>query len=389
MSRPARKSVVALVAHARQVPATERERFAGRLHDHLGTRALIVETCHRVEAYTTEDGDSQAPALADMLPAGGRVLAGHEAVRHAVSVAAGRDSVILGEDQVLHQLRGSLAATRTRGALDPEIDRLFTLALQAGRRARSWRSRPQRSLADLAIEVIERTIGPVRGDRILVVGAGQMGALAVRASVMAGASVTIANRSPLRARDLATRAGGAVTDLDPGPEAAAFAAIVVALGGPWDLEPSTIAAVIGRDPVIVDLSVPTAVPTALADGLRRGVVTADDLARFEADGSSGPAAADPRTDELISRTVDAFIEWQSRGDARAAADALVRHADLEREAELTALFRKLPELEPEAREAIDGMARHLAARLLREPLERLGRDPDGPEGQIVRDLFAL
>jgi glutamyl-tRNA reductase len=84
-----------------------------------------------------------------------------------------------------------------------------------------------------------------------------------------------------------------------------------------------------------------------------------------------------------------YLEWQARGTARAAADALVQRADREREAELARLWRELPTLEPEAREAIEGMTRHLAARLLRQPLERLGRDSDGADGRIVRDLFAL
>ena len=96
-----------------------------------------------------------------------------------------------------------------------------------------------------------------------------------------------------------------------------------------------------------------------------------------------------RRDALVEETVRPYADWQAGGDARATADALVRRADREREAELELLWRRLPDLEPEAREAIDGMTRHLARRLLREPLERLGRDSDGADEQAVRDLFAL
>jgi glutamyl-tRNA reductase len=67
----------------------------------------------------------------------------------------------------------------------------------------------------------------------------------------------------------------------------------------------------------------------------------------------------------------------------------VQHADRAREAELAALWRRLPDLEPETRAAIEGMTRHLADRLLREPLERLGRDGDGRDGRAIRDIFAL
>ena len=389
MSPTVRRRIVALVAHARQVPALDRERFASRLRAELHPSVLILETCHRVEAYTTSADDDPSTDMALVVPAGGRVLSGDVAVRHAVSVATGRDSVVLGEDQILHQLRASLEAARSSGSLDPEVDRLFAMALQAGRRIRSWRSGRQRSLADLALDAVERTIGPVRGHEVLVVGAGRMGELMARAAGTAGASVTVANRSVERARAVAAATGGLAADVDPGVDVRRFVAVFVALGGPWIIDALTVRALVDRGAAVVDLSVPAAVPQALADALGSRLLTADDLAVRETDVPRGDRVPDPRSDELIERTVQAFRDWQERGDARAAADALVRRADLEREAELAALWRKLPTLEPEAREAIEGMTRHLAARLLRQPLERLGRDADGVDGRAVRDLFAL
>jgi glutamyl-tRNA reductase len=388
VSARVRRPIVAVVVHARQVPAVDRERFAATLRDGR-VRGLLLETCHRVEAYWTATDDHGSTELRSEVPAGGFVLWGDEAVRHAVAVAAGRDSVVLGEDQILHQLREALEAARTSGSLEPEVDRLFTLALSAGRRIRSWRSGRQRSLADVALSAVERTIGPVRDRDILVVGAGQMGNLLARAASNAGAAVSVASRSATRAGQVAAAAGGSVAPLDPGIGARRFVAIFVALGGQWILGAPTVGALVDSGTVLADLSVPAAVPHALADGLGTRLMTADDLAVRERDDAPGDRAPDPRTDALIEQTVQAFLDWQARGDARAAADALVRRADLEREAELAALWRKLPALEPEARDAIEGMTRHLAARLLREPLERLGRDPDGVDGNAVRDLFAL
>ena len=154
-------AVIALTAHARQVPVAERERFAERLHAGLGDRAVFVETCHRVEAYAI--GPSTADLVSSVaIPEGGRALTGDAAVRHAITVAVGRDSVVVGEDQVLHQLRVSIDAARAADALDPALERLFALALRAGRRARTWRSGPQRSLADLALASIEAAGGPDR-----------------------------------------------------------------------------------------------------------------------------------------------------------------------------------------------------------------------------------
>ncbi len=377
------------MAHARQVPAVERERFATRLRLHPHVTGLVLETCHRVEAYWTAADDQASTNLTSELPDGGVELRGDDAVRHAVAVAVGRDSVVLGEDQILHQLREALEAARTTGSLAPEVDRLFTLALSAGRVSRSWRSGRKRSLADVALDAVEGTIGSVRDRAVLVVGAGQMGNLLARAASNAGAAVAVGSRSPERAQRVAAAAGGTTAPLDTGIEATRFVAIFVALGGPWILGTAAVNALGDSEAVVADLSVPAAVPTALAERLGTRLMTADDLVVREMNDGVGDRALDPRTDELIERTVKTFLEWQARGDSRAAAAALVRRADLEREAELAALWRKLPALEPDARAAIEGMTRHLAARLLREPLERLGRDPDGIDGNAVRDLFAL
>jgi glutamyl-tRNA reductase len=355
----------------------------------LKTNALILETCHRVEAYITRPDGAEPPELGPWLPSGGRVLVGEAAVRHAMLVATGRDSVVVGEDQILHQLRGSLQAARSLDVLDPAIDRLFALALQAGRRARSWRAGRQRSLADVALEHVELRSGPVRGRDVLVVGAGRMGDLAARAAARVGASVTVANRSIEPARALASAIGGTACSIDPGHRADRYAAVIVALTGPWVIHSSTVEMLIDGSAIVVDLSVPPAVPDLLATGLGRRLITADELALAADQPSSGDLKADQRTNQLIEDAVRAFIEWQARGDARAAADALVRLADQEREAELSALWMKLPSVEPDVREAIEGMTRHLAARLLRQPLERLGRDSDDVDSQAVRDLFAL
>jgi glutamyl-tRNA reductase len=378
--------IVAFVTHARHVPAIERERFATVLHRELAGRALVLETCHRVEAYLGNADD--VARLAPALPADGRALTGEEAVHHAMTVAVGRDSVVVGEDQILHQLRASVDAARAAGTLDPALERLFALALQAGRRARSWRQGPARSLADVALASIEQQAGAIRGREVLVVGAGKMGRLAARAAVAAGASVAVANRSADGAEALAASTSARIEAFDPEARIGRFAGIVVALAGPWPIGGGTIDALAGSATVVVDLSVPAAVPVSLAEILGGRLITADALAL----GEVGPSTNDgstARLDALVERSMREFVAWLKGRDGRAAAAALVQRADHEREAELAALWQRLPDLEPEARDAIEGMTRHLANRLLRKPLERLGRDTDGRDGRAIRDIFAL
>ena len=386
MNESAPVPVVALVIHARHVPVIERERFASVLERVLAGRALTLKTCHRVESYFTGVGESEG--LAKAMPAGGRALIGEEAVRHAMNVAVGRDSVVVGEDQILHQMRTSVDAARHTDSLDPTLERLFALALHAGRRARSWRHGPARSLADVALASIEEQAGPIRGRDVLIVGAGRMGRLAAKAAVSAGAAVAVANRSTDGAVALAASAGARVEALDPDVRISAFAGVIVALAGPWPIGAAAIDALAGSTAVIVDLSVPAAVPSTLADVLGRRLITVDALALPDVSPAleNGSLA---RLDALVNRSTAEFLDWLERHQTRATAEALVEHAERQREVELATLWRRLPTLEPEARDVIEEMTRHLVARLLREPLERLGRDSDGRTEHAVRDIFAL
>jgi glutamyl-tRNA reductase len=378
--------IVALVTHARHVPAVEREQFAAALHRESAGRAFILETCHRVEAYLGNADD--AARLAPALPEGGRTLTGEQAVHHAMTVAVGRDSVVVGEDQIRHQLRVSVDAARAAGTLDPALERLFALALQAGRRARSWHQGPSRSLADLALASIAQQAGTIRGRDLLVVGAGKMGRLAARAAVAAGAHVAVANRSADGAEALTASVGARIEAFDPEARIGGFAGVVVALAGPWPIGAATIDALARSGTVVVDLSVPAAVPVSLAEILGDRLITADALALADI-GPSAHEGSAARLDALLERSTAEFVAWLQGRDGRAAAEALVLRADRAREAELAALWRRLPDLEPETRAAIEGMTRHLADRLLREPLERLGRDGDGRDGRAIRDIFAL
>jgi glutamyl-tRNA reductase len=386
MSRVPLAAIVAIVSHAREVPAVERQRLSEAIHRDGGDGLVVLETCHRVEAYSI--ADLQPWAVLDMPPPpGARTLVGEEAVRHAMNVAVGRDSVVVGEDQVLHQLRVAVEAARSSGRLDPILERLFSIALRAGRTARSWRQGPARSLADVAIDSIQGRLGPVKDRELLVVGAGRMGRLTAQAATDAGAAVAIANRSPDTARAVASSLGARVVDYTPAG-LGSFAAIVVALSGRWPIDDGAVEELTRSSTILVDLSVPPAVSANVAAAMGQRLITADQLASPES-GSAEPDPAARRLDSLVEQATAEFLTWLARRDGRSAAEALVGRADRERQAELAALWRKVPDLEPETRAAIEGMTRHLADRLLREPLARLGRDADGRDERAVRDLFGL
>jgi glutamyl-tRNA reductase len=385
----ASEGLVALVTHARHVPLAEREQFGVEAREWAARqRGFVLETCHRVEAYGV--GDHGNPFRDPLLPNGGWLLRDEAVVRHAVAVAVGRDSVVIGEDQVLHQLRDAVAAARAQRVIDPILERLFAVALGAGRQARSWRQQPPRSLADVAIAAVEHRGGPLRGRTLLVVGAGQIGALAVRAGLAAGAAVAIASRTSSRADALARRLGVRSLAFDPGTAVAEVTGIVIALRGRWTLTQATAEALRIGEAVVVDLSVPPALADDLAAALGERFVSADGLAFIEQTEEVGLRRRETaRLEELIDSAAADFLAWLDAHERRAVAEALTEYANAVREAELAQLRRRLPQLDPDVRDAVEGMSRHLAARLLRGPLERLRDDSDGRAERAVRELFGL
>lgn len=215
-----------------------------------------------------------------------------------------------------------------------------------------------------------------------------MGRLAARAAAAAGASIAIANRSEVGAETLAATTGTRVEAFDPGARIGRYAAIVVALAGPWPIGAAAIDALARSGTVVVDLSVPAAIPAMLGGILGARLVTADALAAIDARPVTDDRS-EARLDALVDRSTAEFVAWLNGRGGRATAEVLMERVDREREAELAALWRRFPDLEAEARDAIEAMTTHLAKRLLREPLERLGRDADGRDARAIRDIFAL
>lgn len=401
----AASGLAAFVAHARSVPSEAREAFGDRAARIApDPRAILLRTCHRVELYVVEDRDQVPPVsiAPPGLPEGVRRLEGIAAARHLFSVAAGLDSVILGEDQVLHQLRECLAdrrlpaaeacpeevGSRLSGApaLHQVLERLFQGALHLGRETRSWREGPPRSLADVALDRIADAVGPLAGRRVLVVGAGQMARLTALASARRGAHILVGNRTIGRAAVLAHAANGEVAAFGADADLPDADAIVLAIGARWPLSGIARAALLaGRQPV-VDLSSPPALDpeTRLLLGARHTSV--DDLALDPRDDAT------ERTRRRIERAIDDaqrdFVGWTRARAAVPAIRALTDRAEARRAAELERLFRRA-DLTDGERALVVQMSQRLVAGLLHAPLVRLRDDDTGELEHAARELFAL
>ncbi|MDL2335520.1 MAG: hypothetical protein QFC55_05770, partial [Chloroflexota bacterium] len=336
-----------------------------------------------------------------------RWLAEEDAVRHLFNVAAGLDSVVLGEDQVLHQLRECLAdrhlaaleetggacvegkrgalPTEIRGELVPVLDRLFQLALHVGRETRAWREGPPRSLADVALDRIEAS-APLAGRTVLIAGAGQMSRIAALAAARRNARVVISNRTADRAARLAADVCGSTVPFGELPGHAA--GVIVALGGRWPLSDAARAELAGAAaPIVVDLSSPTAVDADACFALGDRFVSVDDIARARAQ-SLRPKLR-RRTERLIDEAVAELLRWNAARSGVPTIEALTEQAEARRQAEVERLLRRLPDLDDRERELVEQMSQRLVAGILHAPLASLRADDNGDREQAARELFAL
>ena len=393
-----------LRADAATTATDDRDALAAALSAQRPAGSLLLVTCHRVELYgaAIDDGAPDRPAgpaaidgpAARPLPAldlpSLRLDRDDAAIDHLLRLAAGLESAVLGEDQVLSQLRTALTEARAAGPLDPLVDRLAQTALGVGRRVRREERPAERSLAVRALRWLERLIGPLDGKTLLVVGTGPMGRDVVRSASRRGARLSVASRDRAMAERVAAGSAGEALDLSEAAQRASQVdGIVVALAGPW-----TALGMAGPAlPPIVDLSAPSAIPAAVRAGLGGRLIRIDGL-------FSGPGTPiGPRSD-LEARFVEraerevlaagrAFRRWRAARAAVPTMRLLRIQAEARRAIRVERLLRRLPDLAPHDRELVRQCTEQLVADLLHEPLTRLREDVDGRSGAAARHLFDL
>lgn len=379
-------TVLAFVAHARWVPSLRREAFAQELAA-LGPSeaAIVVHTCHRVEYYVTPGayGERRLPQP----PEGAQVLEDVDAARHLISVACGLDSAVLGEDQIIHQIRETLAARHAERPLAPVLDRLFQTALHAGRQAHGWFSGAPRSLADVALDRIARNAGAIEGRTILVVGVGRMGRLAALAAARRKAHVIVTNRTDERAVALAHEIGGEVAPFEGASVETRVDGVIVAIGGQWHPSASDVKRRLAEGTVVVDLSSPPAVPAKLQERLGEHFVSVDDLATSPEYEPQDRLRR--KLERLVSDSGRDYCTWLRNRDAVPAIHGMAENAEARRREELDWLVRRLPDLSDDERAVVEQMSHRLVAAILHQPLAALNSDPSGELERAARELFGL
>jgi glutamyl-tRNA reductase len=397
------------------LPEGRAARVLAELTDHDSVHeAVAVSTCNRTELYlvTADPVEAEGVALGVLSRQAGirptellgaiYSLRGSDAVEHLFSVAAGLDSMIVGEAEIQGQVKRAYELALVEGVTGPVSNRLFRDALAAGKRARSETgvSRSNVSVSSVAVRLAEGFLGDLATRRVLVIGAGENAELTARALRDRGVeTVFVANRRYDRALGLAQRFGGQAVNFDDLPAELEAADIVVSsTGAPHQIvgreELALVAARrVNRPLVLLDLAVPRDIEPAARDCPGIALYDMDDLQREVSRnlGAREVEAAEART--LVRQEVRRFEAWLDSLDVLPTISALRRRGDDIVEQVLRENQARWESLSPADAERLRVMARAVVSRLLHDPTLRL-RDSAGENDSYryvhaLRELFSL
>ncbi|MFN2320030.1 MAG: glutamyl-tRNA reductase [Dermatophilaceae bacterium] len=396
------------------VALDDRRRFTleKALHaaDHLD-EVVVLSTCNRTEVYASAATFHGAladltDALAAITGVARETLRDHlyvhyedRAVEHTFTVAAGLDSMAIGESQILGQLRAALAGAQQHGHVGPALNLLIQHALRVGKRVHTDTGidTVSHSLVEAGLGVADEMLGPIEDTRVLVIGAGGMGALAATTASRQGASVTIVNRTPEPAARLAARIGGVARSMDEFDKALAEADVVLAstgaIGAVVTLTHAADAQVAraGRPQLYVDLALPhdVAVEVGSLTGVRR--LGLDELGAALASSALAPAVAEATG--VVAREVSAFLAARAGDTVGPAVAALREQAAGVVATELSRLRRRTPDLTDAERSEVDKTVHRIVEKLLHTPTKRVrelaGEGNGASYAAALSDLFDL
>jgi glutamyl-tRNA reductase len=399
--------------------AVGRDELPKALHDLTGrdhlSEVVIVSTCMRTEIYAVASryhggiseirkflaGWSGRP-LEDVA---GALYEYHDetAIRHLFRVAAGLDSAVLGEGEVLGQVRQAWSVAQTERASGPVLSILFRQAVEAGKRVRSDTgiARGTTSLSQAAVALAAERLGSLAGRTALVVGAGEMGeAMAVALGAVPGTGpLLVANRTATRATELAARAGGRAIAWSELSDAVSRADVVLTSTAAPEvlLDAATFGQRLGdrsdRPLLIVDIAVPRDVDPALGDLPGVTLLDMDDLKAFAEAAMEDRRREVPAAEAIVAEEVDHHLSIAAQRHVAPLVTAMRERAEAMRLAEVERFGPRLGALDDRQRRAVDALTRGIVAKLLHDPTVNVKAKAGSLEGDrlaaALQQLFDL
>ncbi len=412
--------LVAVGLNQKSATVADRERLAVRAEDmaevvrgYAGLEGVdeivFLSTCYRVEIYAASRCPAAAAlhlrrALADR---GGPDLPlfelhGEEALRHLLRVASSLESAVVGEPQVLGQVKEALQRAAGASVAGRELSGVFHRVFQVAKRARSETAigRAGVSWGSAATTLAEKVLGKVQGRRALVLGAGEMARISAQHLRDQGASIVVVNRTLANAEALAAEVGGEARPMEALAEELLRVDMVVSAApvSPAEFAPEALGAVmrsrLRRDLVMVDLAVPRAIPAASGDIDGVWLCDVDDLARLTARAQAERCRAVADAERILDEEIGRWRKEQGERRAAPVIQAMrARASEIARE-EVERTVKRIGIDDPEIQKRLDAMANALVSKLLHAPSARLrqaGSDGEGGDQLIAAavEMFGL
>jgi glutamyl-tRNA reductase len=362
-----------------------------------GGEAVCLSTCNRTELYLVDADAEAAEERASAALLGQEVelyrMSDEAAALHLFRVAAGLDSLVPGEGEILGQVRDAYEA----GAHGPVLDRLFREALRVGKKVRTETAinESPASVSSAAAALAQQVFGDLTGCRVLLLGAGEVGELAARALAARGATITaVTSRTDANARKLAEVFDArAVPFGDLAAELGRADVVVSSTASPEPvLSRERVPDRKGRPLFVIDLAVPRDVDPAVAELEDCYLYDIDDLQAVVRESLSGRRREAERAEAIVEHEAERFRDWQASLQVVPAITSLRERAESIRSRELAKAESRLEGLSESERRTVESLTTQIVNKLLHMPIVRL-KQAAATEGtgyvEMARDLFGL
>lgn len=368
--------------------------------------ALVVSTCNRVEVYVHADADgparhfftSRAPEAAEHL----YVKEGVEAVRHLFKVSSSLDSMVVGEQQVLGQVKEAYGLASAAQVAGSYVSRLCNRAFATAKRVRSETDigKGATSMSQVAVELVEKIFGDLRGRAILLAGAGKMGALSAKALTDLGADrILVTNRSAERGLALAQQVNGSFRQWEELPRLLVEAdVVIVSTGAPnyvlgRDMVHAAMKARRQRSLCLIDLAVPRNVDPAAGQLSDVFAYDVDDMERVVETTHAARKGEALRAEAIVEAEVMAFAKEREARAALPVLSQLRRRAEAIARAEAERTLAQVGgKLDDKGRKSVEAMAQAIVNKLLHGPTARLKEAASSGDGSLAgaaAELFGI
>ena len=373
--------------------------------------ALLISTCNRVELYATSANPLEAAREAKQTltkrlgDAGGEGVLyqerGVDAVRHVFRVASSLDSLVVGEPQILGQVKDAFDAANEAGTIGTLLGRCFTQAFATAKRVRNETGIAEGtvSVSSIACELAKKIFGNLEGRQTLLLGAGEMGESAARSLRQTGTNLHIINRSEERAQMLAIACDGRAVPYERLATELSDADVVIAstASPQFILTPQLMKGIVRtrrhRPLFIIDIAVPRDVDPRVGNMDNVFVYDVDDLQQVAEENLAVRAREAALAERIIEDEVESFLSWRRSLELAPTIVALRKRFGQVAEEELRRALPRLGSLGESDRAVLEAMSRSLVNKLLHQPMTELKAGAGEPDGALlidaVRRLFAL